>query len=141
VPGSNRKALAISTGTPWWVAGKSTRAEAARLAVETCSLDYMTPCLVVSVDGFLTIQIPKSRAVTGIFLPSTELDLPAVERERIAAVYQRREWRALARGRNGSWHPAVEAPTEAAAVEAASRSCSQADSECQLYAIGNFRVR
>lgn len=50
------------------------------------------------------------------------------------------EWRALARGKNGSWHAVAAASSEEAAIEAALTSCAQADQECRLHAIGNFRV-
>jgi hypothetical protein len=97
--------------------------------------------LLLAVDGFLTIRIPKSRRVEGIFLPSVESDIAAVDRERIARIYQGAEWRALARGKTGTWHPFVAAATEAAAVEGAMNACRQAgQDECRLYAIGNFRV-
>ena len=84
--------------------------------------------------------IPRSRRVIGIFLPSTEIEIPDSEREQIAQVYQGREWRALARGTKGSWHAVAGAPSEVAAIEAAREACSQAERECRLYAVGNFRV-
>src|SRR5262249_6015656 len=139
VNGRDHKALAMISSYVWFTTGTATRGEAIRLAVENCSILVLRPCLLFSVDGFLTVQIPKSRRVTGIFLPSSEMEIPAPNRERIAEVYRGAEWRALARGRNGSWHPVAAAPSEDAAIEAALRSCSQADSECQLYAVGNFR--
>ena len=36
-----------------------------------------------------------------VHCPSTEAGLPDQEKERIARVYQGREWRALARGKSG----------------------------------------
>ena len=98
------------------------------------------PCLLLAVDGFLTIQIPKSRQVTRIFLPSIEAEISTEDKERIGRIYQGHEWRALARGKKGTWHAVAGAPSEAAAIDDALRSCSQADNVCQLYAIGNFRV-
>jgi hypothetical protein len=110
------------------------------MAVEHCSVNLLRPCLILSVDGFLTIQIPKTRRVVRTFLPSTEAEIPELDRERIAQIYQGREWRALARGKKGTWHPVAAAASEAAAIDAAINACSQADGECRLYAIGNFRV-
>jgi DNA-binding winged helix-turn-helix (wHTH) protein len=136
----NHRALALTTGGAWTIPARATRAEAARLALERCAEYWQRPCLVLSVDGLLTIQIPKSRRVVGIFLPSTEADIPAEHKERIGRIYQGAEWRALARGKNGSWHATAAAPSEATAIETALKSCSQADTECRLYAIGNFRV-
>jgi DNA-binding winged helix-turn-helix (wHTH) protein len=137
---SNHRALALSKGVAWTQAARDSRAEAARLAIERCAAWSQLPCLLLSVDGLLTVRIPKSRSVTRIFLPSTEAEIPAHERERIGRIYRGAEWRAVAKGRNGSWHAVAAAPSEAAAIEAALKSCSQADAECRLYAIGNFRV-
>ena len=98
------------------------------------------PCLILAVDGFLTVQIPKTRRVTRTFLPSTDPEIADADRERIASIYQGREWRALARGESGSWHPVAGAPSEEAAIESALKACAQADTGCRLYAIGNFGV-
>jgi DNA-binding winged helix-turn-helix (wHTH) protein len=137
--GRNHKALALTTGAHWGVDTKGTRAEAARLATERCAEFYSRPCLLLSIDGLLTMRIPKSRHVIRIFLPSVEAEIPAHHRERVGRIYQGPEWRALAKGKNG-WHAIAAAPSEAAAIETALKSCSQADAECRLYAIGNFRV-
>lgn len=137
--GEISQALAISTRRSYTQASP-TRQEAARVAVERCSFRYGRPCLILAVDGLLTIQIPKTRRVTRILLPSTDAEIPQTEKERIARVYQGREWRALARGGSGSWHAIADAPSEAAAIQAVLQACEQADSECQLYAIGNFVV-
>jgi DNA-binding winged helix-turn-helix (wHTH) protein len=137
---SNPKALAFTAGVVWFVTQRENRGEAVRMAVEHCSVNLLRPCLILSVDGFLTIQIPKTRRVVRTFLPSTEADIADRDRERIAGIYQGAEWRALARGKNGTWHAVAGAPSEAAASEAAVKSCAQADGECRLYAIGNFHV-
>jgi DNA-binding winged helix-turn-helix (wHTH) protein len=136
----NHKALAITTHGAWFVTERNTRLEAVRLAVERCVATSLRPCLLLSVDGLLTVQIPKSRKVVGIFLPSTEAEISSPDKERIAQVYRGRDWRALARGKSGGWHAVAAAPSEANATEAALTSCSRADGECRLYAIGNFRV-
>jgi DNA-binding winged helix-turn-helix (wHTH) protein len=133
------RALALSTGR-YYGHHSSTRREASRIALERCSFMFGRPCLILAVDGFLTIQIPRTRRVTGTLLPSTDAEIPDTHKERIARTYQGREWRALARGETGSWHAIADAPSEAAAIEAALKSCAQADSGCRLYAIGNFRV-
>lgn len=136
----NHKALALTTRGYFWVNNLPTRGEPARLAVERCTELMQRPCLLLAVDGFLTIQIPKSRVIDRIFLPSTETGMSDADRERVSRIYQGEEWRALARGRQGSWHPVAAAPSEAAAIESALKSCAQADDACRLYAIGNFRV-
>lgn len=134
------KALAITTNGLHHTSDRRGRAEAARMAVEGCAVTSQRPCLVLSVDGFLTIQIPKTRKVDRIFLPSIEDEIPSPHRERIAEVYRGAEWRALAAGRNGAWEAVVGAPSEAAAIEGALEACSRVDRDCQLYAIGNFHV-
>ena len=91
------RALALSTGR-YYGQHSSTRREASRIAIERCSFMFGRPCLILAVDGFLTVQIPKTRRVTRIFLPSTDPDIADADRERIASIYQGREWRALARG-------------------------------------------
>ncbi len=133
------RALALSTGRYYGQHSSTTR-EAVRVALERCSFMFGRPCLILAVDGFLTIQIPKTRRVTRTFLPSTDPEIPDAEKERIARIYQGREWRALARGETGSWHAIAAAPSEQAAIAAALKSCAQADSGCRLYAIGNFGV-
>jgi DNA-binding winged helix-turn-helix (wHTH) protein len=132
-------ALALSTGR-YLGQHSPTRREAVRTALERCSFRYGRPCLILAVDGDLTIRIPRTRRVLRTLLPSTDLEIPDADRERIARIYQGREWRALARGETGSWHAIADAPTEEAAIEAALKSCEKADSGCRLFAIGNFRI-
>jgi DNA-binding winged helix-turn-helix (wHTH) protein len=136
----NHRALAVAKGVAWTQAARETRAEAVRLAMEACAEYLERPCVLLSVDGQLTIRIPKSRQIIRVFLPSMEADLDPSEKERIGRIYQGREWRALARGKNGTWHAIADAPSEAAAIGSALKTCAQADTECRLYAIGNFRV-
>jgi DNA-binding winged helix-turn-helix (wHTH) protein len=138
--GPKYKAVALTTRGFYWTVNSGASSEAVRIVVERCADVNQRPCLLLAVDNHLTIQIPKSRGIARIFLPSHEADLPAPERERIARIYQGQEWRALARGRKGTWHPIAGASSEDAAIAAALKSCAQADEECQLYAIGNFRV-
>jgi DNA-binding winged helix-turn-helix (wHTH) protein len=140
VKGRTHKALALTSRGYGWANNMPTRDEPTRVAVERCAEVAQRPCLLLAVDGFLTIRIPKSRRIERIFLPSVEDDIPVAERERISRTYQGAEWRALARGKNGTWYPFVAAPTEAAAVEGALKSCQESGDECRLYAIGNFRV-
>jgi hypothetical protein len=96
--------------------------------------------LILAVDGFLTIQVSKTRRVIRTFLPSTDPEVAEADRERLAKVYQGREWRALARSGSGSWHAVADAPSEEAAVAGALEACTQAGSGCRLHAIGNFVV-
>jgi DNA-binding winged helix-turn-helix (wHTH) protein len=133
------QALALSTGR-YLGQHSPTRREAVRIAVERCSFQYGRPCLILAVDGDLTIQIPRTRRVLRTLLPSTDPEIPDADKERIARIYQGREWRALARGETGNWHAIADAPSEEAAIEAALKACEKADSGCRLFAIGNFRV-
>jgi DNA-binding winged helix-turn-helix (wHTH) protein len=141
LPAPNHKALAtIGGGTAWQVFRQRSRAEAVRRVSEQCATVFTRPCLLISVDGFLTLQIPRTRRISGIFLPSTEPSLAGPERDRIAAVYQGKEWRAIARGGNGGLHAIAGAASEDEAIAAALKACADADRDCRLYAIGNFRI-
>jgi DNA-binding winged helix-turn-helix (wHTH) protein len=133
------RALALSTRR-YHGHHASTTGEAIRIALERCSFGSGRPCLILAVNGFQTVEIPKTRRVTRTFLPSTDRELTDAEKDRIARIYQGREWRALARGGTGSWHAIADAPSEEAAIAAALKACAQADSGCRLFAIGNFVV-
>ena len=137
---AGHKALALGAGRIRFVAGRDSREEAVRLAVEQCTDVYQVPCLLVSVDGFLTVQIPKSYRVTQIFTLAGELEMSEQDKQRIGRIYQGPEWRALARGRDQNWHAVAGAASEAAAVDGALRSCREHNPDCRLYAIGNFLV-
>jgi DNA-binding winged helix-turn-helix (wHTH) protein len=133
LPAPNHKALAtIGGGTAWQVFRQRSRAEAVRRVSEQCATVFTRPCLLISVDGFLTLQIPRTRRISGIFLPSTEPSLAGPERDRIAAVYQGKEWRAIARGGNGSLHAIAGAASEEEAIAAALKACAEADRDCRL---------
>ena len=94
----------------------------------------------MSIDGFLTIQIPKTRKIERIFLPSIETEIPSPQRERIVEVYRGADWRAVATGKDGKWEAIAGAASEAEAIDAALKACARTDSECRLHAISNFRV-
>jgi DNA-binding winged helix-turn-helix (wHTH) protein len=136
----NHRALAMTARGAWTIASRATRAEAVRIAVERCSEYWQRPCLILAVDGLLTMQIPKSRQAIGMFVPSRDAELSGDDKERVGQIYRGAEWRALARGKNGRWHAVAGAPSEEAAVAGALQACAQADPECRLHAIGNFRV-
>jgi DNA-binding winged helix-turn-helix (wHTH) protein len=118
----------------------STPRDAARLTVEGCADLNQAPCLLISVDGFWTIRVPKEHRVVGWFMLTNDPALSDEDRQRIAAVYGLADWRAMARGKSGRLYPVAGAPTEAAAVEQALRGCAADDADCQIYAISNFRV-
>ena len=65
---------------------------------------------------------------------------PTKTSDRIGPIYEQSDWRAMARGKTGGWHPVAGAPSESAAVEQALEICTEHDSECRIYAISNFRV-
>jgi len=137
----NHKALAISD-----VAGFSSMldradpAEAIRLAVERCSDSAKAPCLLVSVDGFLTVRIPQSQGTVRPYTLAGETEMSDAEKERIGKIYAGKDWRALAKGGSGRWYAVSAAESETAAVNRVLEDCRQAEARCQLRAIGNFRV-
>jgi hypothetical protein len=116
------------------------RPTAVRLAIEGCVDAFLLPCLVVSVDGFWTIRVPKSRPIVGLFMLSNEAAMSDEDKQRIGPIYQQNDWRAMARGKTSGWHPVAGAPSESAAIEQALERCAEHDSECHIYAISNFRV-
>src|SRR5262249_49431352 len=91
-------------------------AEAVRVALERCGYRNQVACLVVSVDGMVTLRIPKSRRVVDTFMLTTEPEISDSDKQRIGQIYQQKEWRALARGKRGTWHAVANAPSEGAAV-------------------------
>ena len=139
VEATGPRALSITGRFSGFTSMGPTRSDAIRGALERCGYANQRACLVLSVDGYLTMQIPRSRAISDIFLPRTTTELPAADRRRIGALYQGKDWRAVARGKGG-WYPVADAPSEAAAVDAALTACSNNDTECRLFAIGNFRI-
>jgi DNA-binding response OmpR family regulator len=140
--GGFHKAAAIALGTQqgFTNSAKASRSEAVRLAIEKCGELNATPCLLMAVDGQWTLRIPKSHRVVALFMLTTEPGLSDDERKRIDEVYRGNEWRALAHGGSGGWYPVANAPSEAAAVEAALAACTPHESGCRVHAIGNFRV-
>jgi DNA-binding winged helix-turn-helix (wHTH) protein len=137
---ANHKALAIGQERFYSMVARTSQAEAVRLAVERCVEFVQAPCLLVAVDGFFTVRLPKLRQVTRLFTLAGETAIPEAERQRIATIYQRSDWRALARGGGGTWHAVAGATSEAAAIEQAMKLCAAGDQDCRIYAIGNFRV-
>src|SRR5262249_47361553 len=116
-----------------------TQAEAIRRVLEQCGYLNQVPCLIVAVDDEFTVQIPKTRRIVGIFLPRTDAELSDNDRKQIVPIYDGNEWRALARGAGG-WHAMSNASSEEGAITAVMSACQQRDSECRLFAIGNFKV-
>jgi hypothetical protein len=137
----DHKAVAIKRGgIGWFQGGYESRAEVARLVVERCSEFYQSACLLMAVDGFMTVQIPRLHRPIDFFMVTNEPGMSDQDKRRIGKIYEQKEWRALVRAKSGSWYAVANAPSEAAAVEAALKACAQGDSDCRLYAIGNFRV-
>jgi DNA-binding winged helix-turn-helix (wHTH) protein len=134
------KALAIATGVAWFITQRGSAEEAIRMTVEQCSFAMLRPCLLVAVDDFLTVRMPKSHNAVGIFLPSTDPDIPAAERSRIATIYKDPDWRAVARGSDGTWHAVAGLASEDVAADAALQACQGSGRSCALFAVGNFRV-
>jgi hypothetical protein len=139
LPLRGHKALAVGRQGVFWN-GSDEAAEAVRLAIERCGDSYQAPCLLLSVDGFLTIRIPTSHPIESIFMLSLEPEMSEADRQRIAPIYAGKDWRALARGRSGHWYAVGGRETEGTAVDEALKTCREAEPECNLYAIGNWRV-
>lgn len=138
--GRDHRALAVALTSSYREQNRPRRDEAIRIAIERCSDLARTPCLLISVDGLWTVEIPQSYAITGPFTLAGEPQMSEAERQRVAQVYAGRDWRALARGRSGRWYAVDGRASEAAAVEGALQACRAAEAECVLHAIGNWRV-
>jgi len=132
-------ALKGNEGLVWWTSTSQTAAEAARVTVERCSEFYQSPCLLIAVDSSMTVRIPKLHNPVGLFMLSNDRVF-GEDRRQIAEIYAQKDWRALVRSRSGRWYAVANASSEAAAVEAALKSCKQNEPDCDVYAIGNFRV-
>ena len=106
---------------------------AVRLATERCPDFYQSPCLIVSVDGFWTVRVPKSRRILGLFLLTHRGgDVRRRTGNGSGPTYQQKDWRALARGKSGGWYAVAGAPSESAAVEQALQRCAEHDGECHI---------
>jgi adenylate cyclase len=128
VNGKGHRALAIARDTFW-------------LAIERCSDRSQSMCLLVSVDGFLTVNFPRSYKLTEPFTLAGERDMTDTDRERIARIYAAKDWRALARGNSKAWYAVAGKASEMDAVNDVMKDCQQSEStKCSLHAIGNFRV-
>ncbi len=140
----NHKALAVSeTGLSSGFSSNSDRAdpaEAVRLAVERCSDFVKSPCLLVSVDGLLTVRIPHFHGIVRPYTLAGDTEMGEADKERIAKIYGGKDWRALAKGASGRWYAVNAAESETAAADRVMEDCRRAETACQLRAIGNFRV-
>jgi class 3 adenylate cyclase len=135
----DHKALAISENGFSSIANRADRAEAVRLAVERCSDFARVACLLISVDGFLTVRIPHAHRAVRPYVLAGDNDMVDADRQAIEQIYAGRDWRALVRG-SGHWYAVSDKDSEAAAVEDALAACRAAERECSLRAVGNFRV-
>jgi class 3 adenylate cyclase len=137
---SNHKALAISDRGFSAMKDRESQAEAIRLAIERCSDFARAPCLLVSVDGFLSVKIPSSYSALRPFTLAGESEMSDADKERIGKIYSAKDWRALARGASKQWYAVSEMASETAAADAVLKACHASERDCTLWAISNFRV-
>jgi class 3 adenylate cyclase len=136
----DHKALAISENGFSSITNRADRAEAVRLAVERCSDFARVACLLISVDGFVTVRIPHARRAVRPYVLAGENDMSDADRQAVGQIYAGRDWRALVRGGTGHWYAVGARESESAAVEDAVGACRAAERDCTLRALGNFRV-
>jgi class 3 adenylate cyclase len=136
----DHKALAISENGFSSITNRADRAEAVRLAVERCSDFARVACLLISVDGFVTVRIPHVRRAVRPYVLAGENDMSNADRQAVGQIYAGRDWRALVRGGTGHWYAVSARESESAAVEDAVGACRAAERDCTLRALGNFRV-
>ena len=137
---ANPKALAIGQRHYWFTLRQPDRAEGARIAVERCSDLDQVFCLLISIDGFPTVEFPRTHQLTGPFTLAGEGEMVEEDKQRIAQIYAGLHWRALAKSGSRRWYAVNGANSEAVAVEQALQACRAAETTCTLHAIGNFRV-
>ena len=136
----DHKAVAVNAAGFWVTANRSSRPEAARLAAERCSDIQQAPCLVISMDGFLTHQLPRSYRIIAPFTLSGESEMTQADKQRIGQIYGGKDWRALARGDSRQWYAVSGLDSETAAADEALKACRKTETTCTLHAVGNFRV-
>jgi class 3 adenylate cyclase len=137
---NNHKALAVSDKIFSSMVDRADGAEAIRLAVERCSDSAQSPCLLVSVDGLLTVRIPRSHGIVRPYTLAGEMEMSEDDKQRIAKIYGGKDWRALAKGASGRWYAVSAAESEITAADRVLQDCHHSEAECQLRAIGNFRI-
>jgi len=115
--------------------------EAVRRALERCGYISGVACMIVAVDKTFVVPIPKSMRVTG-FLRSAPLDTVAPESRDVVQRLTNATggWNALAVGLTGRVGLKLGAPSEQTAIEGAIQDCAAQDRDCQIAAIGPFRV-
>jgi class 3 adenylate cyclase len=136
----DHKAMAISAAGFSTMGDRPSQKEAIRLAVERCSDVSRAPCLLVSVDGFLTVRIPRTYQAKLPYTLAGESEMTEADKQRIGEIYAGKDWRALVKGGPNHWYAVKEAESEAAAVEQALQVCRKVEQQCRLRAIGSFRV-
>jgi hypothetical protein len=136
----NHKALAITEAGYSTMGDRPSQKEAIRLAVERCSDFARAACLLVAVDGFLTVRIPHGRPGARPYTLAGEAEMSDADKQRIGQIYSGKDWRALVKGGASHWYAVKDQESESAAVDAALAACRQVEPDCKLRAIGNFRV-
>ncbi len=136
----DHKAIAVNATGFWVTTNRSGWPEAARLAAERCSDLQQAPCLVISMDGFLTHRLPRSYRIIAPFTLSGENEMAQADKQRIGQIYGGKDWRALARGNSRQWYAVNGLDSETAAAEEALKACRKTETTCTLHAVGNFRV-
>ena len=136
----SHKALAISATGYSTMGDRADQAEAIRLAVERCSDSAQAACLLVSIDGFLTVKIPRTYRGARPYTLAGETEMTEADKQRIGRIYSGKDWRALVKGGSKQWYAVAEMETETAAIDQAMKACHEVEQDCTLRAIGNFRV-
>jgi hypothetical protein len=88
----------------------------------------------------LTVQMPRSYGVVRPYTLAGETEMGEADKERIGRIYAGKDWRALAKGQSGHWYAINAADSEIVAADRVLQDCRRAETQCQLRAIGNFRI-
>jgi adenylate cyclase len=123
----------------WW-APNETEADAIKRNLQSCGQITGRPCVVYAIEKEVVVRTPQVYRIVDILTPQ-DLNLDAIQQERVDRYLVANDWRAIAVGRNGRVGMAVGRPNEAAAVDDALHQCAQSGgTECAISAVGPFLV-
>jgi adenylate cyclase len=124
-------------GMSW---GGAARQDPIRRSLEYCGDRSGRPCQLIAVDDAFAVGLPLGYHITGLFRPETDDAFLPDQRTDLAKLYAGSDWRAVAVG-SGGYGVTVGRGSQKEAVEAAMSDCGRTSKDCQVHAIGAFRVK
>ena len=121
----DHKALAVSGLRFSSMTDRPEKEEAIRLAVERCSDFSHAACLLVSVDGLLTVRIPQSHRALRPYTLASDAEMTEADKQQIGPIYAGKDWRALARGGSKRWYAVSDTESEFGSRRSGSQNMSR----------------